>query len=397
MSSKLRLFSEKKSRICFINKSLPYLSLCKILLNVLLLTFINSEPKSMLQSIDKKFILLVLILLLILISKSLGASINNLDINKGVITLMYHRFGENKYPSTNIKNEIFSEHIKEINNSGINFITFKKFKEVIKNKIDNNYLLLTIDDAFESFYLNAWPVLKKKKIPFILFVSTREIGKHGYMTWDQIREVQLNDLVTIGNHSHSHEYLIDWEDKKIKTDLEISIKLFQKELEYVPTVFSYPFGEYSSSFKKIVKDLNFKFAFGQHSGVIDSTKDFLELPRFPINEKYGELKRFKSILKTLPFPYKSITPKNRYINNNNNPPEVKIKFFENLINIKNINCYSNEGNVWRKSDIKFLNENELTVMLKEKFKSERGRINCSLRTDDGKWRWLGIQYVVAEY
>ena len=42
------------------------------------------------------------------------------------------------------------------------------------------------DDAFESFYINAWPILKSEKIPFILFVSTREIGKHGYMTWDQI-------------------------------------------------------------------------------------------------------------------------------------------------------------------------------------------------------------------
>ena len=76
---------------------------------------------------------------------------------------MYHRFEENKYPSTNIRNEIFSEHIKEINNSGIKFINFEKFEEIIKTSIDKNYILLTIDDAFESFYLNAWPVLKKKK------------------------------------------------------------------------------------------------------------------------------------------------------------------------------------------------------------------------------------------
>ena len=66
---------------------------------------------------------------------------------------MYHRFNENKYPSTNIKNEIFIEHIKEIDNSGIEFITFDKFKKVVKSNIDKNYLLLTIDDAFESFYL----------------------------------------------------------------------------------------------------------------------------------------------------------------------------------------------------------------------------------------------------
>ena len=310
---------------------------------------------------------------------------------------MYHRFEENKYPSTNIKNDIFIKHINEINNLGIKFITSKKFEEIIKNKIDKNYLLLTIDDAFESFYLNAWPILNNKKIPFILFVSTREIGKYGYMTWEQIREITKNDLVTIGNHSHSHEYLIDWSDDKIKSDLATSNEIFKKELGYLPKIFSYPFGEYSSNFKKIVNDLNFTFAFGQHSGVIDSTKDFLELPRFPINEKYGELKRFKSILQTLPFPYENITPENRYIKKNENPPEIKIKFFKNLINIENINCYSNEGNTWGKSDIKFISNDELIILLKEKFKSERGRINCSLQDKSGKWRWLGIQYVIAEY
>jgi len=102
---------------------------------------------------------------------------------------MYHRFEENKYPSTNIRNEIFLEHLKEISNQGIEFINFEKFEKIIETNIDKNYLLLTIDDAFESFYLNAWPILKNKRIPFILFVSTREIGKYGYMTWEQIKEI----------------------------------------------------------------------------------------------------------------------------------------------------------------------------------------------------------------
>ena len=61
---------------------------------------------------------------------------------------MYHRFEENKYPSTNIRNEIFKEHINEINKSKIEFISFQKFEEIIQNKIDKNYILLTIDDAF---------------------------------------------------------------------------------------------------------------------------------------------------------------------------------------------------------------------------------------------------------
>ena len=180
----------------------------------------------MLQSIDKKFIISVLILLLLSISKSFGITLDDLNTKKGVITLMYHRFNENKYPSTNIRNEIFIEHLKEINKLEIEFINVKKFKEVIKNNIDKNYLLLTVDDAFESFYINAWPILKSKKIPFILFVSTREIGKRGYKTWKQIKEIEKSNLVTIGNHSHSHEYLIDWNNDKIISDLKTSIKIF---------------------------------------------------------------------------------------------------------------------------------------------------------------------------
>ena len=38
----------------------------------------------------------------------------------------------------------------------------------------------------------------------------------------------------------------------------------------------------------------------------------------------------------------------------------------------------------------------LKVNINEKFIGERGRINCSLREDGGFWRWLGIQFVIAE-
>jgi poly-beta-1,6-N-acetyl-D-glucosamine N-deacetylase len=376
------------------------------LLNVLVLVFINNDPISVLQSIDKKFILLsVLVLLLAPISKSFGENLNMLSskdklgniFSKGVITLMYHRFEENKYPSTNIKIKVFKEHLKEINKSGFQFIDFKTFNKIINKKIEKNYLLLTIDDGFESFYMHAWPILKEKKIPFILFVSTREVGKHGYMTWKQINEIGSYDFATIGNHSHTHDYMADWNNEKIINDLKTSIKIFKSKIGYSPKIFSYPFGEYSSNFKKIVSDLNFEFAFGQHSGVIDPTKDLLELPRFPVNEKYGELKRFKSILSNMPFPYKKITPENRFIKAEENPPEIIINFYQNLIDVKNINCYSNEGNIWRKSDIKFINENSLKIILKEKFMSERGRINCTLSGIGGKWRWLGIQYTIAGY
>ena len=159
----------------------------------------------------------------------------------------------------------------------------------IKNNKSKGKILLTIDDGFLSFYENAWPILKKKKIPFILFVSTREVGAFNYMTWDQIKEIKKEDFVEIGNHSHTHEYLVDESNKFIKDDIAKSISIFKKNLGKNSEFFSYPFGEYSNDFKNIIKDFGFKYAFGQHSGVMDETKDFYELPRYPINEKYGEI------------------------------------------------------------------------------------------------------------
>ena len=309
---------------------------------------------------------------------------------------MYHRFEENKYPSTNVKIADFIKQIELIKKNGFSFVDANNFEKNLVNLKKEKKILITIDDAFKSFYDQAWPILKKDKIPFLLFVNTREIGSSGYMTWNQIQEISKEKFVHIGNHSYSHEYLVDKTDDDISDDIKLAISDFKKNLKYNSPFFSYPFGEYSNSFKNIIKNLGFKYAFGQHSGVADETKDFYELPRFPINEKYGELKRFQLILKTIPLKYKSIIPVERYINNTNNPPKVVIEFFKDIKNIKLLNCYSNELNSWRKSEIEYLDNFKIKINLKGKFTTERGRINCSLRELDGSWRWLGIQFVVAE-
>ena len=38
----------------------------------------------------------------------------------------------------------------------------------------------------------------------------------------------------------------------------------------------------------------------------------------------------------------------------------------------------------------------LQLGLEGKFITERGRINCSLREENGFYRWLGVQFVVKE-
>ena len=143
---------------------------------------------------------------------------------------MYHRFNESRYPSTNIQMDIFKEHIQIIKKSNFNFQNPKQFKEQFSTIKLKKVILITIDDGFESFYFEAWPYLKKNKIPFILFVSTEPVGKNGYMTWDQIREIEKNSFALIGHHSHSHDYLIDETIDEFVLDIEKANKIFLKEL-----------------------------------------------------------------------------------------------------------------------------------------------------------------------
>ena len=131
------------------------------------------------------------------------------SFDKGIVSLIYHRFNEPKYPSTNVQMDIFEKQINIINENNYIYFNPENFGTFFEKPNTEKKLLITIDDAFSSFYENAWPFLKKNKIPFILFVSTEPVEKYGYMNWNQIREIEKEDFAFIGNHSHSHEYLIN--------------------------------------------------------------------------------------------------------------------------------------------------------------------------------------------
>ena len=323
-------------------------------------------------------------------SKAEEKNIKSYSEDMGILSLMYHRFNENKYPSTNIQMDVFKQQIEIIKNLKYKFYDPKDLEKNFHIAKVQKKILITIDDAFSSFYEIAWPYLKEEKIPFILFVSTEAIGKKGYMNWDQIKELDKENIAYIGNHSHTHNYLIDLKNEDFIKDINTASTIFIKNLGYNPIFFSYPFGEYSELIKeKITKD--FKFSFGQHSGVIDVNKDRYELPRFPINEKYGDLKRFHFLINLQPLQYKNLYPEEKYLTKNN-PPEFSVEFFDEQKNLDNINCFSDEGNQWEKSNVEF-NKSTLNVNFREKFLFRRGRINCSLN-DNGIWRWFGVQFSV---
>ena len=64
---------------------------------------------------------------------------------------------------------------------------------------------------------------------FIQTESTpREVGSFNYMNWEQIKEIANESFVHIGNHSHTHEYLVEEEISVIKNDIVKSIEIFKQ-------------------------------------------------------------------------------------------------------------------------------------------------------------------------
>ena len=84
-------------------------------------------------------------------SKAEENNIKQYSNDEGVLSIMYHRFNENKYPSTNIRMDVFQSHIKLIKNQNYQFIEANEFIEKFNYPKKKKKILLTIDDAFKSF------------------------------------------------------------------------------------------------------------------------------------------------------------------------------------------------------------------------------------------------------
>ena len=328
-----------------------------------------------------KIIIILLITSVLFVSK-LFANENS------VAVFVYHRFGENNYPSTNIKISQFKKHLEELTKNNYNVVSTEEIVDALINNKDlpEKTVALTIDDAFFSIYKKAWPLLKEKKLPFTIFVSTGPLKSNSknYMNWEQIKEMDSHG-VTIGHHTKNHLHLVTKEKEKIISEIEEANNDFLKNLGYVPDIFAYPYGEYSSEVKQITKSY-FKAAFGQQSGGIYNGIDIFELPRYSLNEQYGDLKRFKFAANSYGLKIKNILPENKVITDAN-PPLLGFTLLDDLKG--SLKCYPSHN---IKADLIKLGNKRIEVRFNKAFPKGRTRINCTIN-DNTKWRWSGFQFL----
>ena len=314
------------------------------------------------------------------------------------VVLMYHRFGESRYPSTSITLEQFEAHLKELKNGGYNVLPVPEILDALASgrTVPDRAVGITIDDAYLSVFTEAWPRFREAGLPFTLFVATDPVDRasagkgSGYMVWEQIRE--LRDAgVTIGSQTASHLHMATSSDARNHADLERSNARFLAELGERPQLFAYPYGEGSLAVAKLLRELGFTASFGQHSGAIGGTEDRFFLPRFALNETYGNVDRFKLVANTLPLQVKDVTPADPLIGTAN-PPAIGFTVDAAPQNIDRLTCFISP----EKARIERLGETRIEVRVKAPFPPGRTRLNCTLPGDNGRWHWYGRQFIVPD-
>ena len=307
------------------------------------------------------------------------------------VIVMYHRFGEDDLPSTNIKLDQFEAHLDELSQGGYTVLPLPEIVNAIRDgrALPDRTIGITIDDAYLSVYTEAWPRLRRLGYPFTLFVATEAIdrGFERYMSWDQIRELQAAG-VTIGSQTASHLHMAANSTDRNRDDLVRSNERFVSELGQTPDYFAYPFGEASAEVQGVVREIGFAAAFGQHSGVTHATADPYYLPRFPLNEAFGDLERFQLVAGTLPLAVSDLTPRDPTLRAN--PPTFGFTLVGEIPNPGALACFASDQGQTRLERL----GPRVEVRLDEPFAAGRARINCTVPAGDGRWRWFGMQYYV---
>ena len=310
------------------------------------------------------------------------------------VILMYHRFGEDSVPSTNIRLDQFERHI-EILTSGP--YTVLPLEEIVTALAEGRLLpdrtvAITVDDVSRSILTEALPRLVEAGLSFTVFVSTDSVGRvGGALTWDDVRALEATG-VAIGAHSAAHAHMAFMDRGAMEEDLARMTSAFVQELGHVPRLFAYPYGEFSADLVDMIRNAGYLAAFGQHSGVAVASGDLFTLPRFALNERYGEADRFATIVENLPFPVTDILPKDMPIGRDApNPPAIGFTAVEDIGPLHRLACFASNG---AEVDMEFLGEFRVELRLDRPFPPGRSRINCTLPAGEGRFRWLGLPFLV---
>lgn len=329
-----------------------------------------------------------------------------LSVSAGQINaFIYHRFDDDRYPSTNISLKVFEEQLRYVRQNKLTVVSVDDVaRRITEGKpLPEEGILLTVDDAYSSFYDAALPVIRRYGVPVTLFVNTDAVGTPGYMSWDKIGEA-VDAGVELGNHTASHAYLVELAEdetraqwhQRVRADILKAQAAFERELGMRPEVFAYPYGEYSVEVTSLLKELGFVAAFAQQSGVIVDGHDPFILPRFPMGGPYATLDEFTSKAAMKALKVEQQQPVNPVLApGEDNPPVLVLRLPEMVGEKAVLNCFVQGDNRCHVEMLPEKGEGWYRVVAESRLSGRRNKYTLTGQDTDGRWLWFSQLWINA--
>ncbi len=137
-------------------------------------------------------------------------------------------------------------------------------------------------------------------------IDTNALCRDLAMTWEDVRKLNQDDLVTIGAHTVSHPCLMELSHEDARFQMTESRDRIAREIGENPKFFCYPYGDETTAGQReftLAEDVGFEAAVTTRKGMIyPEHRDHLyALPRISLNGSYQQIKYIDLYMSGAPF------------------------------------------------------------------------------------------------
>ena len=153
-----------------------------------------------------------------------------------------------------------------------------------KKNLPRKTVVITFDDGTEDAYQYGFPILKKYGFAATIFIIADFIGKPGFLSYNQLKEIQKWGI-DIGSHTKTHVFLPKVNDKKLWQEIFESKQEIQSRLGKEVNLFSYPMGGFNPQAQFFLKKSGYKGACTTNRGRYNIRADVFALRRIKMTER----------------------------------------------------------------------------------------------------------------
>ena len=217
--------------------------------------------------------------------------------------LTYHYIGLNSNPKDTLRFGLsvtpdnFDAQMAYLKGKGYTTITLDDLKQIFDGATTPpvKSVVLTFDDGYVDFFVNAYPILKKYNFKATAFIPTGLMNQGYYLSWEQIKEMAGSGLIDFEDHTVSHPDLTKLSYSVALKQFSDSRRKLQEETGQKVNFMAYPSGKYNETVLKAVEDAGFVGAVTTKYGF--SSEVNLTMPRISING-YTTQSSFEAKIKT---------------------------------------------------------------------------------------------------